>query len=118
MLIKRTNLLGIKQIVDKLKSKTFDINTQYKFLKIIKKIEEEINILQEQTQMIADKYGEQEKTTGYVKIKTEYLDECKKKLDEINNYEVQLPDIYFSLDELKDLELSLDDLSLLDKFIK
>ena len=64
MLIKRTNLIGIGEIIEKLKSQVFNINTQYKFLKIAKIIEEELGILKEQTQIIADKYGEQEVETG------------------------------------------------------
>lgn len=118
MLIKRTHLLSINTIIDKLKTEIFDINIQYKFLKINQKIEEELKILQEQTQILADNYGEKEKETGYIKIKDEHIKKCEKQLNEINDYEVQLPDIYFSLDELEGLELTLEELCLLDRFIK
>jgi hypothetical protein len=44
MLIKRYKLSSLEQIFDKLSSQTFAIQTQYKFLKLKKSIEEEVEI--------------------------------------------------------------------------
>ena len=41
-----------------------------------------------------------------------------KAIEEIESVEIQVPDLYFSLDELENLGLTLDDLEVLDQFIK
>ena len=50
MLIKRADLFLIKNIGDKLKDKVFNIQTQYKLLKLIKIADEEYPIYMEQSQ--------------------------------------------------------------------
>ena len=55
---------------------------------------------------------------GGIKIKQDCIKECSEKINEINNRQIQLPDIYFSLDELEPLGLTLGELELLDSFIK
>ena len=40
------------------------------------------------------------------------------KIEEINSIQVQFPDIYFSLEELEPLGLTLGELELLEPFIK
>ena len=39
-------------------------------------------------------------------------------IDKMNNLEIQIPDIYFTLDELESLNLTLNELLILEKFIK
>ena len=55
---------------------------------------------------------------GGVKIKLDCIDKCNKVIAILNNCQVQVPDIYFSLDELKKLDLTLDELSAFEPFIK
>ena len=71
------------------------------------------------------KYGErdenehliQDESKG-IKIKQEYLVECSQKIHDIYELDIQMPDIYFSFDELNSLNLTLRDLELLESFIK
>ena len=53
-----------------------------------------------------------------LKIKTEYLEQCKDDIQTINSIVTQLPDIYFSLDELENLQLTFAELEILMPFIK
>ena len=125
MLIKRDKIKQINSLINSLNKKKFNINTQYKFIKIKKAIEEEENIYQEQIKINCENFFEKDengqpiinKNGGY-KIKSDKLSECYSLMNQMNNLEVQIPDIYFSLDELEELNLSLEDLSNLESFIK
>lgn len=125
MLIKRDKIKQINSLINSLNKKKFNINTQYKFIKIKKAIQEEENIYQEQIKINCENFFEKDengqpiinKNGGY-KIKSDKLSECYSLMNQMNNLEVQIPDIYFSLDELEELNLSLEDLSNLESFIK
>ena len=125
MLIKRNKIDKIIEVIDKLRDKNFNISTQYKFIKIAKALENEQDILQEQIDSLIIEYGErdenehliQDESKG-IKIKQEYLVECSQKIHDIYELDIQMPDIYFSFDELNSLNLTLRDLELLESFIK
>nr|DAL45306.1 MAG TPA_asm: hypothetical protein [Caudoviricetes sp.] len=53
-----------------------------------------------------------------MKIKADCLEECSAKIKEINEFQVTFPDIFFSLDELEPLGLTLEELELLEPFVK
>lgn len=101
----------------------FSISTQYKLLKIKKILDEEIEIYNEQI-MSLNAFFERDNEGNFIqnqngfKIKEEFLEECQKKINELNNSQISLPDIYFSLDELEPLSLTLNELELLEPFIK
>jgi hypothetical protein len=46
------------------------------------------------------------------------LAECLEKLTQLSKRTVQLPDLYFSIDELQELGLTLGELEVLEPFIK
>ena len=125
MLIKRKKIEKIMKIIDKLRDQNFNILTQYKFIQIAKALEKEKEILQEQSSSLIIDYGErdeqehliQDESKG-IKIKKEYLKECSQKIYDIYELNIQMPDIYFSFDELDSLNLTLGELELLEPFIK
>ena len=125
MLYAHKNIQGLEELLEKLKKQSFSIETQYKFLKINKTLKEERDLFAEQSLYLLSNYAEKDengqiitKDDGGIKIKEDKLKECASKVQEINNMEVQFPDIYFSLDELEPLGLTLEELELLDPFIK
>lgn len=125
MLIKRTEIQNIENTIAFLAKRKFDIKTQYKFIKISKAIKAEQEIYQEQLQINCEPFFEKDKNglprinkDGGYKIKEDSLSECYLMMNRMNNLEVQLPDIYFSFDELEPLELTLEQLSYLEPFIK
>lgn len=125
MLIKRKKIEKLMKIIDKLRDQNFNILTQYKFIQIAKALENEQDILQEQISSLIIDYGErdeqehliQDESKG-IKIKKEYLKECSQKIYDIYELNIQMPDIYFSFDELDSLNLTLGELELLEPFIK
>lgn len=124
MIYKSENLIYLQNIIDKIKTKTFSIETQYKFLKISKIIKSEIAILEEQKHLLVEQYGEKDDDQNYItkngaiKIREDSINECARKVRELNEMEISFPDIYFSLNELDSIGLTLEDLMYLDPFIK
>lgn len=125
MIYKNENLQFLKQLLLKIKSMNFSIQAQYKFLKISKVVDNELEIYNEQKQGLVQSYAEFDEMgqlifseNGGIKIKQDCLEECAKKIEEINSLQITFPDIYFSLEELEPLGLTLGELELLDPFIK
>lgn len=125
MKIKRAECLNIINLIKKLKDKVFNIETQYKFLLIDKQCKEEEELYSQQLQFIIEKYGEKDDSnnlihneSGGIKIQTEAQEECLKLIKQLEKSDASFPDIYFSIDELDKLELTLDELRTLEPFIK
>lgn len=111
----------------KLNDKSFNIQTQYKILKLKKSISEEVAWAKENILFkLMDEYCEKDENGNIAisedgrtyKIDKDKVDEFAKKMDEYDKIEIQLPDIYFSEDELADLGLTLEELEIFMEFIK
>lgn len=125
MLIKRTEIQKIKDLILSLSKEKFNIKTQYKLIKINKAIKNEEEIYQEQIQLNCEPFFERDKNgvpkineSGGYKIKEDKISECYLLMNKMNNLEVQLPDLFFSFDELEELNLNLEQLEVLEPFIK
>lgn len=125
MLLERKIVKKFFNIFEKLSEKTFDISTQYKFILLKKEIEKDGEIIDEQLDIVLNRYAEKNEQgkiiytdDGGVKVKEELAEECLKKIEEIQTQKIQLPDVYFSFDELDDLGLTLEELAVLEPFIK
>ena len=117
MIINRNELLQLKSIFDKISNNNINIHTQYKFLKLKKIYDDEVIIYQEQYNRILQ-YCEYTDDSNLLKIKPEFMEQCRNDIQLMNEITVQLPDIYFSLDELENLQLSFYELEILMPFIK
>lgn len=125
MIYRCVDLIPLERLLSSIKDKQFSIQTQYKFLKINKIIRDELGVVEEQRRMILNSYAEFDEKgrlilgpDGGIKIKSECIEECAQKMVELNELEIQMPDIYFSLDELEPIGLTLGQLELLEPFIK
>ena len=124
MLINRNNLDILLGIFNRIGDIRFDITTQYKLLKLKKIIEEENEIYLTQLESLKTFFSKDENGNfikneegGYA-IDPDKTEDCRKAIDEINALQIQVPDTYFSLDELKPLDLTFNELEALDMFIK
>lgn len=124
MLINRDNLTLINEIFNRVADTRFNISTQYKLIKLKKAIQEENEIYLTQLDRLKDFFlidenGDyiQNENGGYA-IDKNRLEECQDLINEVNALQVQVPDMYFSLDELEPLNLSFKELEALDPFIK
>ena len=117
MLIKRTEIQKIENLILSLSKEKFNIKTQA--------IKNEQEIYQEQIQLNCEPFLEKDdrgipkmNESGGYKIKEDKITECYLLMNKMNNLEVQLPDLFFSFDELEELDLTLEQLEILEPFIK
>lgn len=124
MTINRNNLFALYNLLQTISDKKFNINTQYKFLKIKSLLDNEMKIYYHQISDLTKYLKKNDKgeiisdENNLVEILPEKKQECQDLIEQINNVEILLPDLYFSLDELAPLELTMKDLELLEQFIK
>lgn len=125
MIIKRKNIDKIIDLIKNLGSKKFDIHLQYKFIKLKKALEEETEIYQEQLKSNCEQFFARDDKgnpiiddNGGYKIDQNKINECYNVIGQLNKMEVSIPDLYISLDELEPLDLTFEQLELLEPFIK
>ena len=109
----------------KIKDKSFNIQSQYKVLKLKKIIGEEVEMARQMLQPLIEEFCLKDDEgrvltddSGNYKIDPSKQKELEVKLNEYDNIEIQLPDIYFSEDELANLGLTLEELEVFMVFIK
>lgn len=109
----------------KIKNKSFNIQSQYKILKLKKIIDEEVEMARQMLLPFIEEFCLKDDEgrvitddKGNYKIDPNKYKELEAKLNEYDNIEIQLPDIYFSEDELADLGLTLEELEVFMTFIK
>lgn len=125
MIIKRTDLPILTNVFSRISELKFNINTQYKLLKMKKAIEEEEEIYLKQLEALKEEYCIKDengqfitnKNGGY-QIDEAKAEECGKLVQEINAIQIQVPDMYFSIEELEPLNLTFNELEAFDPFIK
>lgn len=125
MLISREDAFNTYQTILNIKNKEMNIQIQYKLIKIKKAIEKEKELYSEQLfsrcENLFEKNEKGEFLTnqeGGYKIKDDKLEECNYIIKELNKLKVQLPDIFFSIEELELLNLNFEELETLIEFIK
>lgn len=118
MLIKRKDAEKIlKAAQGSLKDKSFSIQTSYKIMKLIKAIEEEDQIMNKTIMNVINEYVERDENgnalineEGGYQVSSDKIEEVQIKLNEIQNAALQIPDIYFSLDEFEGKEMTLEEI--------
>ena len=117
--------MGLKDLIVSIRDKSFSIKTQYKFLKLAKALDSELMIINEQKQRLIEKYVQTDENGEYIVneddglvIKDDLVQEFQQKLLELDEMEIELPDLTFTLEELEDLKLSLQEIFYLEKFIE
>lgn len=119
-----SQLLPIQQIypiTDKLPFKT-----AYKFAKLGEVIESELKFFQEKMQEIITTYSEKDENGqpvltedgASIKIQETQVTECQKEINELNKVEVDIHDIYFTIEELESLSLTTQQVYALMPLIK
>lgn len=95
----------------------------YKLMKFVRKIDVEEDFYNKKINELVDKYGERDgenkliHTDTGVKIQEDKISICNLELQEIEDVEVDTPDITFTLDELSEIKLSVRDMFFLQDFI-
>lgn len=109
------------KIIELLNAKNaFDLNCKFdgdmqlalKVVKFVKAVETEASFYQEKYSEILSKYAEKDddgnilRTENGIKINKDKVDDFNKEITELNNVEVEIPNIEFTLDELNKCDLT------------
>lgn len=125
MIITRNDGLNFIRAVESIKTKSFDFQVQYKILKLKKAITEELRETDKFVTELAQKYGKKDedgnlitRENGGIAIEENMREEFIVEANKLDEMELQIPDIYFSEDEMNGLGLTLEEVEIFMMFIK
>ena len=125
MIITRNDGLNFIRAVESIKTKSFDFQVQYKILKLKKAITEELRETDKFVTELAQKYGKKDEDGnlitgegGGIAIEKGMREEFIAEANKLDKMELQIPDIYFSEDEMSGLGLTLEEVEIFMGFIK
>ena len=117
------NLIRVKMVLVPFVKEKLSPKLSYKLMKFISKIETEERFFNEKVRDIINTYGERDENNelvsidNRVKIMESAEADCNKAFSELDAVEVEVPSITFTLDELSEIKLSIEDMVALDAFI-
>jgi hypothetical protein len=101
------------------------LKTSYKFARLMRRAEQELEFYQQKFQEIVEEYGVKE--NGEYKLTPDGQSiviipgkeiECNTKIAELRDLDVQIDDIKFSIDELSGIDVSISEMSCLMSLIE
>ena len=124
--MKMYEILDLQNLYNSIAQIKLPLKTTYKFTKLMKRAEEEINFYQEKFREIVEEYGAKDEDGQYkmspdgmsVVIIPGKESECNSKLVELRNLEVEINDIKFTIEELDGLNISISELGCLMPLIE
>ena len=123
--MKMYEVLELQNLYNSIANIKLPLKTTYKFTRLMKRIEEELNFYQDKFREIVEEYGVKE--NGEYKLTPDGQSvviisgkevECNQKLAELRNLEVMIEGITFSIDELEGIDVSIQELSCLMSLIE
>ena len=127
MKIKLRQIIDFHIVYNKIKTVSLPISILYKFSKLVSAIEKECKFYNDSLQSLITQYSEKDdqgapKMTedgANIQIQKDLIPQFQSKFEELLNFEVDLPDISFSIKELEPLNLSisLEEFNMLLPFI-
>lgn len=120
-----TQAINIKNIFGKMAEEKLPIKLSYKIMKLVTSIEKEEEFFNKKFNSLIENYGERNEKEEFVyidevniKIKEDKKEECRKEMEELQTLEIEIPDYYFTLEELESLSFSPRELFSLDAIIQ
>lgn len=124
--MKFNDIFIVQKVLRQLGTSKLPVKTSYKIAKLLLAIDEETKLYDKQFESIRDTYAETTEEGTFVftedgrniKIKEGLEKECNAAVLELNNIEVELPNVIFSIDELAESTISAEELVFLFPFIE
>ena len=120
MNLRMSQLTALYQVYLKIKDLSFPIKTSYSLAKLGQALEKEIPFYDSEISKIINTYGERDENgnlvqieNGNIKIQSEKIDECAKKINELGELQVEIECGKIPLESLGDIELSVQELNAL-----
>ena len=123
--MKMYEVLELQNLYASIANIKLPLKTTYKFTRLMKRAEEELNFYQEKFREIVEEYGVKE--NGEYKLTPDGMSiaiipgkeiECNTKLAELHNLDVLIDGIKFSIEELEGIDVSISELSCIMSLIE
>ena len=126
MKIKMSSVMNLQDTYSKLKSEVLPISIAYKLSRFYQAINNNAEFYSTELRKIVNEYAERDKDGNMVeledgkgvKLQKQYVSKAQEKIQELLALEVEMPEITFTLKELEDVKLSLEEFNALLPFIK
>lgn len=126
MKIKMNQVVEFQKFYEDIKNMKFPLKTAYKLNKLITQVNNEISFYQQKFSEIINEFGKRDENGEFVysqdgssiEIVEGRQTECQEKVNELQNLEAEIQDIFFTIDELDGLNLTLYEMNCLLPFIK
>lgn len=123
--MKMYEILELPNLYNSIKDAKLPLKTTYKFARLMRRVEEELNFYQTKFSEIVKEYGVTE--NGQLKISPDgnsiaiipgKENECNMKIQELRNLEVEISGITFTIEELAGLDISISEMASLMSLIE
>lgn len=118
-------VLSILGIYDRVRESKVPAKVAYKFNKLCLALNDDAEFYKTELNKIIQQYGEKHEDgtfvfldEGSIKIKPEVYDDARKEISNLDNLDVDAPDVKFTVDELDGLQLSIEDFNRMLPFIE
>ena len=126
MKIKMYQALSIISIYERIRETKVSAKIAYKFNKLRNTLISDTDFYRTELNKIIEQYGERDENGslipldygGGIKIKSENVLTAQKEINELDNLEIDAPNIKFTIDELDGLQLSIEDFNRILPFIE
>lgn len=126
MTVKMEQAALVQKLLSKIKDIKMPIKTAYKMAQFSDELDKKVNFFGEKMRQIIEEYSEKtEEGTPKIaadgqsiEIKPDFIEICKKEINELSNLDIEIKEFTFTLNELEKFELSIEDLKILMPFIK
>ena len=119
-------VVEFQKFYENIKNMKFPLKTAYKLNKLITQVNDEISFYQQKFSEIINEFGKRDENGEFIysqdgssiEIVEGRQTECQEKVNELQNLEAEIQDIFFTIDELDGLNLTLYEMNCLLPFIK
>ena len=127
MTITMINVLELNGFYNNIKNKKLPFQIAYKFSKIIRLIQGDVDFFEKEMDKLLNEYGKRDETGQFIStednkgiiIQEEYIDKCRKKMNELYHLPITIEgDISFTVEELGFLDMTPQEISILMPFIR
>ena len=126
MQLKMQDILGFTSFYDTVKSQKLTMKTAYRLARLAKAIEDELQFYREKLQAIIHEYGEMDEQGNPIptedgngiKLRPGTEADCFTAMKELQEINVELPDIQFSIEDFENIELTINDIAVMLPFFK